>query len=148
MLKKTINYQYLSNLVNSKHLLVDYIKNNQKFRFLLIGGYNTVFNYLIGLGLYKFLKMDLLKISIFYFFSVIHNFLTHKFFSFKVKKFCKFEIVRGIAVYGLMYMFSTFLILALLKIGFSQLIAYHINLLVSLVIFYALHCWFTFRIKL
>lgn len=148
MLTKVKNYKNLVNIVKNSQKLIDNVKDNQKLRFLLIGGYNTVFNYLVGLGLYKFLKMDLLKISIFYFFSVTHNFLTHKFFSFKVKKFCKYEILRGIAVYGLMYVFSIFLILALIKIGFSQLIAYHINILLSLVLFYILHCWFTFRVKI
>lgn len=147
MLKKIKNYQEILILLKNHLDLIDILKKNQKIRFLLIGGYNTGFNYLIGLGLYKFLKMDLLKISIFYLFTVVHNYLTHKFFCFKIKKFCKFELLRALSVYGLMYFFSTFLILALLKIGFSQLIAYHINLLISLIFFYVLHCCFTFRIK-
>ncbi|MFM7620218.1 MAG: GtrA family protein [Alphaproteobacteria bacterium] len=148
MLSKVKNYLNLIFLIKNPQELFITVKNNQKLRFLFIGGYNTAFNYFIGLGLYKFLKMDLLKISIFYFFSIIHNYLTHKFLCFKIKKFCKFEVLRAIAVYGIMYLFSTFLILFLIKIGFSQLIAYHINLLVSLVLFYILHCWFTFRMKI
>jgi len=132
-----------------------YIKNtlfklisNQKSRFLIIGGYNFSFNYVIGLGLYKILVMDILKISLFYIFSVIHNYLTHKFFSFKRTKFCQYELFRAIMVYTLMYFFSTYLLVTLIRNGFSQLLAYHVNLIITLIIFYILHCCFTFKVKL
>jgi putative flippase GtrA len=121
--------------------------SNQKSRFILVGGYNFIFNYIIGLGLYKIVIMDLKKISLFYIFSVIHNYFTHKFFSFKRTKFCKYELFRAIMVYGLMYFFSTYLLLTMIRIGCSQLVAYHINLLITLIIFYILHCCFTFRVK-
>ena len=62
---------------------LDKLVSSHKSRFLLVGGYNFIFNYLIGLGLYKILLMDLVKISLFYIFSVIHNYFTHKIFSFK-----------------------------------------------------------------
>ncbi len=121
--------------------------SNQKSRFLLVGGYNFIFIYIIGLGLYKIVIMDLKKISLFYIFSVIHNYFTHKFFSFKRTKFCKYELFRAIMVYGSMYFFSTYLLLTMIGIGCSQLVAYHINLFITLIIFYILHCCFTFRVK-
>jgi putative flippase GtrA len=124
---------------------LDKLVSSHKSRFLLVGGYNFIFNYLIGLGLYKILLMDLVKISLFYIFSVIHNYFTHKIFSFKKKNFCYKEILRAITVYGSMYIFSTFLILLLIKIGFSQLLAYHCNVAISLMMFYVLHYYFTFR---
>jgi putative flippase GtrA len=128
----------------NKNTLIEFI-SNQKSRFLLVGGYNFIFNYLIGLGLYKILIMDLVKISLFYIFSVIHNYLTHKIFSFKKKNFCFYEIFRAIIVYGVMYIFSTLLILFLIKTGLSQLLAFHCNIVISLVMFYILHRYFTFR---
>jgi putative flippase GtrA len=129
-----------------QYLLI--IKSDQKIRFLLVGGYNFVFNYLIGLILFKFTKMGIYKITIFYFFGVIHNFITHKIFSFRLKKFCKIEFLRALAVYGFMYIFSTIFLLFLIKIGSTQIVAYHINLVISLFIFYFLHCLFTFRVKI
>jgi putative flippase GtrA len=136
-----------SNKFINKNTIFKFI-SNQKSRFLLVGGYNFIFNYLIGLGLYKILIMDLVKISLFYIFSVIHNYLTHKFFSFKRTKFCQYELLRAIMVYGLMYFFSTYFLVTMIRNGFSQLLAYHINLFITLIIFYILHCCFTFKVKL
>ena len=124
------------------------INNNQKTRFLLVGGYNFIFSYVIGLLVYKYMKISFTIITIFYILNVIHNYFTHKYFSFRKKKICYREIARAIIVYGSMYFISTFIILFLIKIGFSQLIVYHVNIVISLITFYFLHCYFTFRIGL
>jgi hypothetical protein len=127
--------------------LIKILLNNQKYRFLMMGCYNTIFNYIFGLIIFKIFVMNILSISLFYFFNIFHNFIIHKFFSFRKKELCFKEILRALIVYGLMYIFSTLFLLFLLHQGLTQIVAYHFNLLISMMIFYFLHSQFTFMVK-
>ena len=118
---------------------------DKKIRFLLVGAYNTLVCYIFGLFYFKFFVINFTKITIFNIIITIHSFLTHKFLSFQKKKYCHKEIVRAIISYGFMYILSAVLILSLMNIGFSQLFSYHINLIFSLILFYLLHSYFTFK---
>jgi len=145
MYKKYINeflkIRDFSNLI--KFIIL--ILQEKKIRFLLVGSYNTLICYIFGLLYFKFFKIDFIKITIFNLITTIHSFLTHKFLSFRKKNYCYKEVFRAIITYGLMYVLSAILILSLINIGFSQLFSYHINLLISLVLFYLLHSYFTFK---
>ena len=121
------------------------ILNDKKIRFLIVGAYNTLVCYVFGLFYFKFFEINLTKITIFNVIVTIHSFLAHKFLSFQRKKYCYKEIVRAFISYGLMYAISSILILSLINVGFSQLSAYHINLAISLILFYLLHSYFTFK---
>lgn len=121
------------------------ILNDKKIRFLVVGTYNTLICYLFGLFYFKFFEINLTKITFFNIITAIHSFLVHKFLSFQKKKYCHKEIFRAIITYGSMYIVSAVLILSLINIGFSQLFAYHINLFFSLILFYLLHSYFTFK---
>ena len=121
------------------------ILEDKKIRFLVVGAYNTIVCYIFGLFYFKFLEINLTKITIFNVVVTIHSFLAHKFLSFQRKKYCYKEIFRAIISYGSRYVVSAVLILSLMNIGFSQLNAYHINLLVSIILFYLLHSYFTFK---
>lgn len=118
---------------------------DKKIRFLVVGAYNTLVCYIFGLFYFKFFEINLTKITIFNIIITIHSFLTHKFLSFQRKKYCHKEIFRAIISYGSMYVVSAVLILSLINIGFSQLFAYHVNLIISLILFYLLHSYFTFK---
>ncbi len=118
---------------------------DKKIRFLMVGAYNTLVCYIFGLFYFKFFVINFTKITIFNIIITIHSFLTHKFLSFQKKKYCYKEIVRAIISYGFMYILSAVLILSLMNIGFSQLFSYHINLIFSLILFYLLHSYFTFK---
>ena len=118
---------------------------DKKIRFLVVGAYNTLVCYIFGLFYFKFFVINFTKITIFNIIITIHSFLTHKFLSFQKKKYCHKEIVRAIISYGFMYILSAVLILSLMNIGFSQLFSYHINLIFSLILFYLLHSYFTFK---
>ena len=142
--KKILNL--LNHIINYKMLIK--LLDNQKYRFLLVGVYNFIFNYLVGLIIFKIFVLNILSFSLFYVFSILHNFITHKFFSFRKKFFCIIEGIRGLITYSLMYVFSTIFLWFLLKNGLSQLTAYHLNILVSLIFFYILHSQFTFKVKL
>ncbi len=121
------------------------ILQDKKIRFLIVGAYNTLVCYIFGLFYFKFFVINFTKITIFNIIITIHSFLTHKFLSFQKKKYCHKEIVRAIISYGFMYILSAVLILSLMNIGFSQLFSYHINLIFSLILFYLLHSYFTFK---
>ena len=122
-----------------------FVLEDKKIRFLVVGAYNTVVCYIFGLFYFKFLEINLTKIIIFNVLVTIHSFLAHKFLSFQKKKYCYKEIVRAIISYGSMYVVSAVLILSLINNGFSQLNAYHINLVVSIILFYLIHSNFTFK---
>lgn len=148
MIKKVLkNFTNLpKNILSLKLLKI--IFNNQKYRFLLMGSYNFIFNYFVGLIIFKIFIMNIWSISLFYIFNIIHNFFIHKFFSFRKLKFCYKELARALIVYGLMYLFSSYFLLFLIGKGLSQILAYHLNILVSLILFYILHSQFTFKVRL
>jgi hypothetical protein len=117
----------------------------EKIRFLVVGFYNTVISYLFGLFYFKYLEINFFKIILFNIAITIHSFISHKFLSFKKSYFSLKEIRRGVIVYGSMYIFSATLIMTLISFGFSQLVAYHINIILSIIIFYFLHSFYTFK---
>lgn len=125
--------------------LIFLIKNNQKTRFLAVGGYNTLFFYLAGLVFFNIFTASFFKIILFHIFGSVHSYLTHKFLSFKQKKYCNKEVIRAIIVYGSMYIFSGFFMMFLINLGFSQIVAFHLNLFLNIIIFYILHSKFTFK---
>ena len=142
--------KYFTKLIKVKNLS-DFIKliievlNNGEVRFLLVGFYNTLISYVFGLFYFRYIEIDFFKIIYFNIIITFHSFISHKFLSFKKSKFCFKEFLRAMFVYLLMYLFSAGLILFLLKLGFSQLLAYHINLFLSLYFFYFLHTKYTFK---
>jgi hypothetical protein len=121
------------------------ISNDKKIRFLIVGAYNTMICYVFGLFYFKFFEINFTKITVFNIITTAHSFFAHKFLSFQKKKYCHNEIFRAIISYGSMYIVSAVLILSLINIGFSQLFAYHVNLVISLILFYLLHSYFTFK---
>jgi len=139
--KKLIKVKNLSDFIK----LVIEILNNKEIRFLLVGAYNALISYIFGLFYFKYIEINFFKIIYFNIIITLHSFISHKFLSFGKSQFCFKEFLRAILVYVVMYLFSAGLILSLLKFGFSQLLAYHINLIISLFFFYFLHTKFTFK---
>lgn len=125
--------------------LVLKILRNEKIRFLVVGALNTLICYLLGLIYFSFLKADVITITIFNIIVTLNSFLMHKFISFNKKKYNFKEIVRAIISYGSMYIISIYVIMGLISIGYSQMLAYHINLVISIMLFYFIHSKFTFK---
>jgi putative flippase GtrA len=145
MLKKYLKQTL--NIRNSKDLfkLISDLVGNQKIRFLIIGFYNTIVSYVLGFLYFKFVEVNFIKIIFYNIIITIHSFISHKFLSFRKSQFSFKEIRRAVIVYGSMYLFSATLILMIIKLGYSQLFAYHVNILASIIIFYFLHSNYTFR---
>ena len=82
-------------------------------KYLLVGTWNTIFGYLLGLLLYKLFGASLhiivvgLMIS---FLSVTMSFLTYKIFVFKTSNFWVKEYLRSFLVYGAATISNVFLI--------------------------------------
>ena len=141
ILKKFTNIRNPNDFFN----ILIYMFSIEKIRFLIIGGYNTLVSYIFGIFYFKFLEINFLKIIIFNIIVTIHSFISHKFLSFKKSQFSLKEIRRGFIVYSGVYLFSAGIILSLINFGYSQLFAYHINILLSIFIFYFLHSLYTFK---
>ena len=141
LLKKLKNINSFDNFIK----FVVIIFQEKKFRFLLVGLYNSCFSYIFGLIYFYFVNINFIKLTIFNILIIIHSFVTHKYLSFKKPKYSKSEILRGIVSYGSMYLISYVIIFGLIKIGFSQVLAYNINFIISIILFYIIHSKFTFK---
>ena len=121
----------------------------QQFRFLLAGGYNTVFGYLVFSGLYlligrwiHYLIIAVLAHGI----AVINAFLVHRHLVFRssepwLKSFLRFNVSQLTALgFGISCLY------ALVTFGrFQPLVAQAIVASVSVVLTYLLHSRFSFR---
>ena len=130
LLKKLKNINSFDNFIK----FVVIIFQEKKFRFLLVGLYNSCFSYIFGLIYFYFININFIKLTIFNILIIIHSFVTHKYLSFKKPKYSKSEILRGIVSYGSMYLISYVIIFGLIKIGFSQVLAYNINFIISIIV--------------
>jgi len=119
---------------------------NQKLRFLLVGGFNTVFAY----GVYAFLLVliglpYLWALSIQYFITVNVSILTMRYYVFR--SFGNFwrEFGKAWAVYVGMFAFNSIFLSFLVEIcRIDELPAQAVYLVVSTIITYLLHKYFSF----
>jgi|688.fasta_scaffold397515_1 putative flippase GtrA len=125
--------------------------NEKKRNYILIGGLNTLFGYIIGVGLYKLLVN---LIGIFWvgaavnMASITFSFITYKVFVFKTHGNWLAEYLKAILVYGVMALISTFLLFFFIeRLGLSIWIAQAITMLIAMAVSYVSHSRFTFRSK-
>ena len=77
--------------------------NNEKIRYLLVGCFNTLAGYSIGVGIYAALKnnFDIVLIGLIAnFFSISVSFLTYKIIVFKTKGMWLSEYMKSFMIYG------------------------------------------------
>lgn len=121
-------------------------------RFILVGGYNTVFAYIVFAFLY-FLTHSILSQSMILFISygigLIHNWLTFRFFVFqkmKKRKGILKEFFQTILVYLFVFILNAFLLDTLVKWVFHQVyIAQAICILVMPIVTYLLFKFVVFH---
>jgi putative flippase GtrA len=125
------------------------LNNNANIRYLLAGGWNTVFGYSAGMLIYNFLSATthILLIGIFTnLLTITMSFLTYKFFVFRSKNQWFKEYLKSFLVYGISAIFG---ILALwimvdylsIAFWFSQAIIVILTIIFS----YLSHKNFTFK---
>lgn len=103
------------------------IKHEQKIRYLIVGGWNTLFGYGVFAGLYFWLSDSLhymIILSISFAISVANAYIGYKFFVFKTKGNVLRESIRVYLVYGISFLFN----LAVLPVLVEVL---HINVYLS-----------------
>ncbi len=119
---------------------------NQKIRFLFVGGLNTI----VGYGFYSLF----LILNIHYFIAntlstilgVIHSYLWNRYFTFKSKQKALKEIVKFVSVYITSYLLGSatlWIFTSLLKI--SPYISGLINLIITTLISWFGHKYFSFK---
>ena len=125
------------------------VNQQQKLLFLVVGGYNTVFGYLLfcllQIGLQDRLHyLTILTIS--HFLSVINSFLSFKIFVFKTKNNWLFEYCKANLVY-LFYLANNFWLLWLLVDIFhcNKFLAQLLCIVILTIITYFLHKNFVYK---
>lgn len=121
---------------------------NEKIRFLLVGGYNTAFAYLLFCILEFWLSARfsyLLLLCIAHFISVINSFFSFRIFVFQSKGKIFTEYLRVNLVYLLYLLFNSIMLYLLnTVVGMNLFIAQFICIAVLSIIFYLIHKFFSF----
>jgi putative flippase GtrA len=132
-----------------KKLLKIWFKLNEKLRFILIGGYNTVCSYLIFFTLNYFFSTHLHYLAILtfsYLISVSNSFFSLRFFVFQSKGNLREEYLKVNLVY-FGYFLLNFISLYILKdvLNVEVLVAQLICVITLSIITYFFHKYFSFK---
>lgn len=121
----------------------------QSLRYLVAGGWNTVFGYGVGVGLYTILSSQLhvaVIAAIANILAITMSFLTYKLFVFKTAGNWLSEYGRSYLVYGSMALLSIVLLWALVDYsGMDIWYAQALVILLTVGVSYLGHKFFTFR---
>lgn len=122
---------------------------NKRTRYLLAGGWNTVFGYCVGILAYYFLHSLLHTLAIVALASILSismSFLTYKIFVFKTKGNWLSEYVRCYVVYGSIALIGMLLIWVMVDFFMVPFWIAQAQMLIVTVIFsYVAHAGFTFK---
>jgi len=125
--------------------------SREKIRYLLVGGFNTLVGYFIGIAIYKALGSNLGIIwvgIISNIFSITVSFLSYKTLVFKTKGMWLTEYMKSYMIYGGIVVISIlFLWLFVEKMNISIWLSQALVIGVTVTISYLGHSRFTFRRK-
>lgn len=123
--------------------------NNKKIHYLLVGGFNTLAGYLIGIGIYKVLNSDFGIVWVGIIANIISitvSFLTYKLLVFKTKGKWISEYAKSYIVYGVVAIIGIFLLWFFMeKIIISIWLAQALIMVITIAISYIAHSKFTFQ---
>lgn len=122
---------------------------NQKIRFLLVGGFNTVFAYCVFAALFELVKIPYNPALILqYFITVNVSFITMRYYVFQSHGNIKAEYFKAWTVYIGMYFFNAFALNLFVRVlGLYPLVGQAAYLIISTILTYLLHKYFSFREK-
>ena len=126
-----------------------WFKINQKIRFLLVGGFITVFAYGVFVGLSQLAGLNYnLALITQYFITVNVSIFTMRYYVFQSHGNLKAEYVKAGSVYVGMYFFNAFALnFFVIVLNLGPVIGQALYLVVSTIITYILHKYFSFRNK-
>ncbi len=126
-------------------------RHDQKIRYLIVGGWNTLFGYGVFAALYFWLgnSMSYLWIlSISFVLSVANSYLGYKIFVFKTKGNIVRESLRVYLVYGVSFIFNLMMLPFLVEIiHLNMYMAQAFVTIVTIAGSYVLHKKFSFKLK-
>lgn len=118
----------------------------QQIRFLFVGGLNTIVGYGSFALLIFFGLNYLIANTISYIIGVIHSYLWNKNFTFKSKNKSISEVIRFIFVYIVNYLIGLGVLYILVdKIGLDKYLAGALNLIITTLISWFGHKYFSFK---
>lgn len=128
-----------------------YKRHEEKLKFLTIGGWNTLFGYLIFIAFYYFLNKIihyLILLVVSYIVSITNAYLSYKFFVFKTKGNYIREYLRFYLVYGVAFLVNIALMPIFVEfIGVNPIIAQGIILFFTVSIGYIGHKNYSFNVS-
>lgn len=126
-----------------------WFKIPEKLRFLLVGGFNTVFAYAIFAALYELVGLHYnVALTIQYFITVNFSFITMRYYVFRSHGIWKHEYVKAVSVYVAMYFFNAFALNFFVRIlGIYPLLGQALYLIISTILTFVLHKYFSFKQK-
>jgi putative flippase GtrA len=121
----------------------------KSIKYLLVGGFNTICGYSLGVGLYLFLSEifhTAIIAAIGNFFAISLSFVTYKLFVFKTTGDWASEYFRSFVVYGILALFSIFILWLFVDLlGIQIWWAQAFVVLITMFFSYFLHTRFTFK---
>lgn len=118
----------------------------KEFRFLFVGGINTLFGYAVMIILMFFSISYQLSYLIATVLGIIHSYIWNKFFTFKTSKKSYAEIIRFVLVYTASFLLGLAILYILIQIlGFNKYLAALINIVLTTVISWFGHNLFSFK---
>lgn len=133
-----------------------WFKLPQKLRFLLVGGFNTVFSYAVFFSLYwlfdklnvwNFDKIIVSNIALLvqYCITINVSFITMRYYVFRSHGNWKVELVKAWSVYISLFLINAPIISFLIWLGLHPLAAQAIYLIFSTIVTFLLHKYYSFR---
>lgn len=123
--------------------------DKEKVNYLLVGGFNTIVGYTIGVSLYKILSNNLSIISIGVIsniFSITISFLSYKIFVFRTKGMWLSEYSKAYIIYSGTSLVGIFLLWFFVdKMKISIWVSQALIIMCTVIISYIGHSRFTFR---
>ena len=122
----------------------------KKIRYIIAGGWNTIFGYFFGIFLFYFFKDNFPLIFILIVINIVAismSFLTYKLYVFKTKGNWIREFIKSFLVYGSMSLISIPILLFLVDVMFLPFwLSQGITIIITIIFSYILHKNFTFKI--
>lgn len=121
----------------------------RQFRYLIAGGWNTIFGYAVGVGFYLLFSNSFHIVVIAVMANVLAitmSFLTYKLFVFRTHGQWMHEYLRTYVVYGGMALISVFILWLLIDgLEMTIWVAQGVTMISTVILSYLGHKHFTFR---
>jgi putative flippase GtrA len=126
-------------------------RDHEKFRFILVGGWNTLIGYFISIAAYATLKDHLHVIiiaAIANIISISNSFIFYKAFVFRIPGPWVYQYLRSFVTYGGSAIFGIFTIWVAVDLaGVSYWVAQGLVILITIPATFILHKRFTFSLR-